>query len=257
MRKLFTIALLLAIPAAILLAQDGTEIMIKVYDRPDGDDYTGSMRMTLINKRGSERVREMKIYSKDKGEDTWNLTYFLAPADVRGTGFLQYEYDDADREDDRWLYLPALKKSRRISGSADGDSFMGSDFTYDDWGERNVADDLHELLREEEHAGYTCWVVESKPVDEDDQYSRIVSWIRQDNFVELKVDFYDRAGELLKTLIVEDIQQVGGYWTPFKMTMTNVQDEHRTIIEQLDISYDQGLDDSLFRVSTLERGRIR
>jgi outer membrane lipoprotein-sorting protein len=251
------IALLIPGTTSLLAQQTGAEIMQMAYDRPDGDDYSGNMRMTLINKRGSTRVREMKIYSKDEGEDTKSLTYFTKPADVRGTGFLQYEYDDPEKEDDRWLYLPALKKSRRITGSSDDDSFMGSDFTYDDWGGRTLEEDTHKLLREETLDGEACWVIESKPKDEDNQYSRFVSWIRQNSYVEKKVEFYDRRGELLKILNVEELKQVSGYWTPFRMVMKNVQDEHQTIIEQLDIEYDQGLSDSLFRVSSLERGRIR
>ncbi len=238
-------------------AQDSTEIMHKVYNRPDGDDFQGTMRMTLINHRGSRRVREMAVYSKDYLDDTRALTFFQAPADVRGTGFLQYEYDNSGKEDDRWLYLPALKKSKRISGSSDSDSFMGSDFTYDDWGGRELEDDTHTLLREELLDGHAVWVIESKPVNDDDPYSRFITWVRKDTYVEIKAEYYDRSGELLKVLNVADVRQVDGYWTIFKMTMKNVQDDHQTVIEQLDISYDQGLDDNLFRVSSLERGRIR
>lgn len=238
-------------------AQDSTEIMHKVYNRPDGDDFQGTLRMTLTNQRGSQRVREMVVYSKDYLDETRALTFFEAPADVRGTGFLQYEYDGSAKEDDRWLYLPALRKSKRISGSSDSDSFMGSDFTYDDWGGRELEDDIHTLLREESIEGYPVWVIESKPVDEEDIYSRFITWIRKDAHIEVKTEYYDRSGELLKVLNVLDIRQINGYWSIFKMIMKNVQDNHQTLIEQLDINYDQGLDDNLFRVSSLERGRIR
>jgi outer membrane lipoprotein-sorting protein len=236
---------------------DGYQVAKMVDQRPDGDDYTGTMKMTLINKRGSSRVREFKMFSLDFEEGTKGLTYFTAPADVRGTGFLQYEYDNPDKEDDRWLYLPALKKSRRISGSSDSDSFMGSDFTYDDWGGFDLEENKYELLREETISGHECWVLKVTPIDEDSIYSSYKTWIRKDALLDIKVEYFDRSGAMLKTLTVDDLRNIDGYWTPFKMTMKNVQDDHTTVIEQLDISYDTGLDSSLFRVSSLERGRVR
>ncbi len=257
MKSLRMFLMLIIVAPLPVLAQDATEIMRQFYDRPDGDDFQGTLRMTLINHRGSQRVREMAVFSKDDPGGTRSLTFFETPSDVRGTGFLQHEYDEPGKEDDRWLYLPALKKSKRISGSSDGDSFMGSDFTYDDWGGRKLEDDTHVLLREESIDGHPVWVIESTPIDEDDTYSRFITWLRRDSYVEMKTEFYDRSGELLKTLETGEVRQIDGYWTVLDMTMENVQDNHRTFIEQLDIAYDQGLGDGIFRVSTLERGRIR
>ena len=125
----------------------GRDIMLKVHDRPDGDDQKGVMQMTLINKRGKMRKRTVLFLSKDYGKDSKSITYFQSPADVKGTGFLSWEYDDPSKDDDRWLYLPALKKTRRISGSSKNDYFMGTDFTYDDLGDRSVDEDNHELLK--------------------------------------------------------------------------------------------------------------
>lgn len=116
----------------------GRDIMLKVYDRHDGNDQKGTMHMTLINRRGRTRERTVLFLSKDYGKDTKSITYFESPADVKGTGFLQSEYDDPSKEDDRWLYLPALKKVRRITGSSKNEYFMGTDFTYDDIGKRAV-----------------------------------------------------------------------------------------------------------------------
>jgi hypothetical protein len=235
----------------------GRDIAIKVHDRPEGDDRKGIMHMTLINRRGRTRERAVLFLSKDYGEDSKSITYFQSPADVKGTGFLQYEYDDPSKEDDRWLYLPALKKIRRITGSSKSEYFMGTDFTYDDMGDRSVDEDNHKLLRKEEKDGQKFWVVESRPKDRDYMYSKTVKWIRQDSLIPVKVEFYDRQENLLKILTVIDIKKQDGFWTMFKMVMDNIQEKHKTILDIKEIHYNTGLKDSLFRVSTLERGRIK
>ncbi len=235
----------------------GRDIALKVYDRPDGDDQRGIMHMTLINRRGRTRERTLLSFSKEYGKDSKSLMFFQSPADVKGTGFLQYDYDDPDQEDDRWLYLPALKKVRRISGSSKNDYFMGTDFTYDDMGNRAVEEDHHKLLREEEVDSLKCWVLESTPKDEDYMYSRTVRWIRQDALLPVKVEFYDRHGNLLKALTIPDIRKQDGFWAMFRMEMDNLQEKHKTILEIEEIHYNVGLKDNLFRVSTLERGRIK
>ena len=100
----------------------GRDIMIKIDERPEGDDQKAIMKMTLINKRGKTRERSVLMYSKKYGKDSKSLMYFQSPADVKGTGFLAWEYDDPEKNDDQWLYLPALKRPRRISGSSENDS---------------------------------------------------------------------------------------------------------------------------------------
>ena len=235
----------------------GHDIMIKVDNRPDGDDRTMTMNMTLINKRGKTRERSVLSYSKDYGKDSKALIYFKQPADVKGTGFLSWEYDDPDKDDDRWLYLPALKKVRRISGSSKNEYFMGTDFTYDDMGNRSVDEDDHTLLREEEIDGTVYWVVESKPKNKDDMYSKVIKWIRQDALMSVKVEFYDKQANLLKILTVPDIRKQDGFWTAFKMEMQNIQEKHKTILKVTEMHYNQGLKDNFFRVSTLESGKIR
>ena len=235
----------------------GRDIALKVHDRPDGDDQRGVMHMTLINRRGRTRERTLLSFTKEYGKDSKSLMFFQSPADVKGTGFLQYDYDDPDKEDDRWLYLPALKKVRRISGSSKNDYFMGTDFTYDDMGNRAVEEDHHKLLREEEVDSLKCWVLESTPKDEDYMYSRTVRWIRQDALLPVKVEFYDRHGNLLKALTIPDIRKQDGFWAMFRMEMDNLQEKHKTILEFKEINYNVGLKDNLFRVSTLERGRIK
>jgi len=213
------------------------------------------MTMQLINHLGAIRKRTILSYSMDLGKDSKSIMLSQSPADVKGTGFLSWQYDDPDRDDDKWLYLPAMKKVRRISGSsAKQENFMGSDFTYDDMGGRNVDEDEHQLLKEESWDGTPCWVVESRPLEEDALYSKTISWIRQDALVPVKVEFYDRMGKLLKTLVASDVSRESGYWTPRKLEMTHHQRNHRTLILMEHIEYDIAMNESLFTVPSLERG---
>ena len=235
----------------------GKDIMLKVDNRPDGDDRKSIMHITLINRRGRTRERTVLSYQKDYGKDTKAIMYFQKPADVKGTGFLSYEYDDPTKDDDRWLYLPALKKVRRISGSSKNDYFMGTDFTYDDMGGRSVDEDSHKLLRNEEVNGFKCWVVESVPKDKDYMYSKTIKWIRQDSYLAAKIDYYDRMGSLMKILSASDVKKHKGFWTIFKTKMNNIQEKHKTILELEEMQYNTNVKDSMFRVSTLERGRLK
>ena len=252
--------LTLCIGIQMLPAQEnltGRDIMLRADERPDGDDRKSVMHMTLINKRGKTRERTILSYSKDYGPDTKTLMYFQQPADVKGTGFLAWEYEDASKDDDRWLYMPALKKVRRISGSSKNDYFMGSDFTYDDMGDRAVDEDTHQFLREESFEENLCWVVESIPKEDDYMYSKVIYWIRQDAYIAAKIEYYDRQGKLMKTLTCPDVRQTRGFWTIYQFKMDNFQEKHQTILEMEEIEYDTGIEDNMFRVSNLERGRIQ
>lgn len=232
------------------------EIMVMVDERNDGDDSQSNLEMTLTNHRGVSRVREMRSYRKDFGDDSKQVMVFLSPADVEGTGYLSWEYDDSSRDDDRWLYMPALRSSRRISGSSSNDYFMGSDFTYDDMGDRKVDEDTHTIHGEENLDGHVCWVVESVPVDSGDMYNRRMIWVRQDNNVVVKVEYYDLIG-LMKVFTANNIRLVDGIWTIHVMHMDNIRDEHQTTLVMSNVAYNQGLDDNIFTVTAIERGRVR
>ncbi len=263
-RAISTLLLILVATASAATASTGVaadltgrDIAVMVDERPDGDDRKGTMTLTLTNSRGKTRVRSVTSFDKDYGLDSRSLMYFEAPADVKGTAFLQFEYEDPERQDDKWLYMPALRRTRRIAGSSKNEYFMGTDFTYDDLGDRSVDEDVYELLREEEFGGHECWVLEAVPVDEDYMYSRVVRWIRKDVLLPARVEFYERQGKLLKILTVVDVREVDGFWSIYEMEMENVLEEHRTRIAYEDLHYNIGLSDDLFRVSTLERGRIQ
>lgn len=235
----------------------GREIIQMMEENPDGENRKSLMTMQLVNHRGAVRERTILSYSMDLGKDSKSIMFFQSPADVKGTGFLSWQYDDPDRDDDKWLYLPAMKKVRRISGSsARKENFMGSDFTYDDMGGRSVDEDEHMLAGEASLDGSPCWIIESKPLEKDPVYSKTLSWIRQDALLPVKVEFYDRMGKLLKTLIASDISKENGYWITGKLEMTNHQRNHRTLITMEKIEYDIAMNESLFTVPSLERGLV-
>ncbi|QZE15413.1 outer membrane lipoprotein-sorting protein [Halosquirtibacter laminarini] len=260
MKLRYTLLMLLMCVGIILHAQTGRSIIEKVYDRPDGDTRSSEFTMKLINKRGKERSRKIASYSMDVGKqmkDTKTMMFFEYPGDVKGTGFLTWDYDDVDKEDDKWLYLPAMKKTRRISGSsAKKDFFMGSDFTYDDMGSRNIDEDTHKLLREETLNGCDCWVVESVSKDRRDIYSRKLWWIRKDINMAIKVDYYDRSNQIQRRLVVSDIKKIDGFWIGCKLHMKNLQSKHQTIMVIENPKFNVAVNKNDFTVSKLERGSL-
>ncbi len=138
---IFVLTLLVAaIPFAFAEDPEARAIMEKVDARDEGDNQTSIMEMILIDKRGNQRVRRIATFSKDKTEDTFRLMFFQHPADVKDAAFLTWDYDDPNRDDDQWLYLPALRKTKRIASRDKSGSFMGSDLTYSDMTDRNLED---------------------------------------------------------------------------------------------------------------------
>jgi outer membrane lipoprotein-sorting protein len=201
--------------------------------------------MTLINRQGEQRVRNLQQYTKDYGEVEKKIMFFLSPADVKGTSFMNWSYIDG-RDDDQWIYLPALRRIRRISSDGKSDYFMGSDFTYDDLGERHPDEDNHKLTGEEIIDGKACYVVESIPKDGGYMYSRTVTWVMKDNLLGLKREFYDERGRHLKTLTIKDYDQIDGFWTILETEMKNVQRDHTTHMKFSNIKINRGIPDRMF-----------
>ncbi len=256
MKKLFLLAaVLLAAYSVDAQTLSGRDIVKKVKDNPDGNTRYAKMDLVLEKANGSKRERKVESWAMDIGEDTKTMMFFTYPGDVKGTGFLTWNYDEIGKDDDKWLYMPALKKTRRISGSSSKtDYFMGTDFTYDDMGDRNIDEDDHKLLREEKCNGFDCYVVESVPKDKREIYSKRISWIRKDCFMGVKVEYYDKLGALHRVLNISDIKQVQGFWTRGKMVMENVQTKHKTVITFSDMKYELKIDSEMFNVAKLEKG---
>lgn len=233
----------------------GKEIMQKVKDRENGETRYATIEMSLIQKSGRKRVRKMESWSMDVGKDTKTIMFFSYPGDVKGTGFLTWDYDDTKKVDDKWLYLPAMKKTRRISGkSSKTDYFMGSDFTYNDMSARSVDEETHKFLAEEVVDGHKCWKIQSSPKDKDEIYAYRITWIRQDCLMVVKAEYYDKLNKLHRKLSISNIEKMQGLWTMHDMQMENVQTGHKTIISMNNQKFNVKVQTNLFTVSMLEKG---
>ncbi|MCK4233569.1 outer membrane lipoprotein-sorting protein [candidate division WOR-3 bacterium] len=253
--QLIIVAIFLA-AATSTFAQEkitGLKVIENVYELPTGKDTQTDLTMTLINSRGDKRVRKIKQFIKDFGKIEKKIMFFTSPADVRNTSFMNWSYDKEGKDDDQWIYLPALKKVKRISSDSKSDYFMGSDFTYDDLGDRYPSEDSHKLLKEENVKGENCYVVESIPNEEEYMYSRTVTWIIKDKWIGLKKEFYDEDGELLKILTVKKYEKISGYWTILQTEMRNVQKDHTTKMELKNVIIDSGIPDNKFTERMMKR----
>ena len=217
------------------------------------------MSMVLINEKGQTRERKSTTLQKlqSNGSDSNLLVRFSYPTDIKGTGFLQIEHSDGD--DDQWIYLPALKKSRRLVASNKKDSFVGSDFSYGDVSLPKVDLYRHTLLRSETVGGYDCYVVESVPISEavssSSGYSKKTLWVRKDDFIEAKVEYFDLSGRLLKTQTTADHQLVESEpkrWLVKQREMTNHQSGHKTILKFERIEGGTAVNENLFSTRYLE-----
>ena len=256
MKKIIIILLALLVAGIVLSAQEitGLQIVENVYNRPTGNDQTADLTMSLVNSRGDERVRIISQFLKDFGDLEKKIMFFVSPADVYNTSFMNWSYDEVGKDDDQWIYLPALKRVKRISSDSKSDYFMGSDFTYDDLGDRHPSADVHKLLREEEIDGEMCYVVESNPKEEEYIYSKTITWIMKDNWIGKKKEFYDEDDELLKTLTVKESVTFDEVIIITLSQMHNVQSDHKTIMKLENVEIDTGVADNKFTERMMKRG---
>lgn len=252
-----------ALAPALVRADDAKarEIMRKVNDRDDGDNQTAELQMVLIDKGGNQRVRELKSFSKDKGKDSLSVSFFLSPADVKDTGFLTYDYDEPGKDDDQWLYLPALRKTKRIASSDKSGSFMGSDFNYSDMTRPDLEDYDFTLKREVEIDGVKTWEIEGVPRKEETSdetgYSKGVAWVRQDNYVLIRAVRWVYKSSRMKFMQVKKLEKIDGIWTPLEMEMVSREGRdtvHSTVLRFNDVRYNQKLGEDFFTVRQLEKG---
>jgi outer membrane lipoprotein-sorting protein len=242
-------------------ALTGREIIEKVDARDDGDNMTADQEMILVDKKGHKRVRKMKAFNKDRGRDTLRLMFFLAPADVKDTGFLTYDYYSGEKDDDQWLYLPALKKTKRIASSDKSSAFMGSDFSYADMTRRVLDEWNYKLLKEVEVRGKKCWLIEALPknrvVEDRYGYSRSIVFIRQDIYMGIRAVHWVKEGKKLKYFDMKQVQKIDGIWTGTLLDMKTTKNRktlHRTFLKFKNVRFNQEIEEGLFTVRQLEAG---
>ncbi len=255
------------ISAAIMLpekafALSGREIMEKVNDRDVGNRSISEMEMILIDKKGNKRVRKLKSYGLEQGKNSKSLMFFITPADVKNTGFLTYDYDESGKEDDQWLFLPALRKTKRIAAGDKSGSFMGSDLNYSDMSSPDL--DLYDytLMKETEVKGNKVWqikyVPKTKAEAEKSGYSKSVVFIRQDNYVMIRGVRWVYKKKRNKYLDVRKLEKIDGIWISTEMHVTTKSGKktlHKTILKQNNIKFNQvEVNEDLFTIRRLEKG---
>lgn len=236
--------------------EKGRNIMIEMDKRDSGwQDMQASMQMILRNAQGEESIREIRMKSLEQENDgDKSLTIFDEPKDVKGTAFLSFSH--IDKDDDQWLYLPALGRVKRISSSNKSGPFMGSEFSYEDMGSFEIDKYSYRFIQEEACGNLTCYVVESFPKDKTSGYTRRISWVDNSEYRMQKLDFYDRKNSLLKTLSFEGYQQYAGqFWRADKLKMQNHQNGKSTELVWSGYQFKSGLDDADFNKNALKRAR--
>lgn len=235
-------------------------IVDQINQQSDGEQVTQQLTMTTIDRTGKERTRKTQGYRKYFGDEKRTLLIYSSPANVRGTAFLTYDYKNPQQQDDQWLYLPALRKVRRISASDRGDYFLGTDLTYEDIKkERKIeaTDYQFTTLQQETQSSSTTYLIEAIPRTSDiaDElgYGRYQFWVNSNNWVIYAAEYWDPKGEKLKSLKAEDIRQVNGIWTRHKLTIQNHKTGHQTIFTVEEADYQSPIKDSLFTTSTMSR----
>jgi len=243
------VALLPLVLASQAWAFTGEEVMRKsqaAFLYP-GKDFKARVVMKLINKDGQERVREMTMLRKntgDAGGDQKYFMYFFQPADVKEMAFMIHKYPA--RDDDRWMFIPAINMVKRIAAQDKRSSFVGSDFTYEDVSGRDIEDDTHALEREEKVGSRDCYVVKSTPKGADADFGSKTTWVDKANFLPLKEEQSDKKGARYKQFSADEVTNVKSIPTVVKRTMKNLQTGHRTEVAYLKTDYDLGIEDSLF-----------
>jgi len=237
-------------------AELGRQIAVDADRRDSGwGDSVATLRMILRNRHGQESTREMRSKNLEVDDDGDKLlVIFDQPADVQNTAFLTFTHGEG--ADDQWLYLPALKRVKRIASKNKSGPFMGSEFAYEDLTSQEVDKYTYKWLRDETVDGVELFVIERYPVDENSGYTRQVVWIDKHEYRTWKIDFYDRKGDLLKTLRYMSYQEyLGEYWRPDVMHMVNHQTGKSTTLEWNEYEFQTGLRERDFNKNSLARAR--
>lgn len=261
-KLLFLLGVGASLLSTVAIADDATArtIMEKVDARDDGKTLEQEMLMVLIDKNGNERTRDLKSYAKDLGEDEQKTMFFKSPADVKNTAFLTYDYDDSAKDDDQWLYLPALKKVKRIPSTDKSSSFMGSDFSYFDMTERDLENYDFKLLKETNVRGHDAWMIESTPrnqkVIDESGYEKSIAIVRKDNYMVVRAINFMSNGKK-KYLDLTKIHEQDGIWLVDEMSMTTKKGNntlHKTVLSFSNEILNGTIEDDVFTTRRLEKG---
>ncbi len=218
-------------------------------------DSSAVLEMILKNQHGETSTRKMRMKSiEQKGDGDKSLNIFDSPRDVKGTAFLSFSHPVGN--DEQWLYLPALKRVKRISSRNKSGSFMGSEFSFEDLTSFEVDKYTYKYLRDELVDGDICWVVVQYPIDKYSGYKKRIVWIDQSEHRIRKTDFYDRKDTLLKTLTMTNFHHINkAFWRPQILSMVNHQSGKSTVLNFSEYVLSTGLNEKDFNKNALKRAR--
>lgn len=235
------------------MAIDGKTIAQRVYNRDDGETSHSLTQMRLTDKRGKTRQRTLLSIAKDFGPLRKVYTRFSSPADIKGTVFLVWE--NQDRDDDQFLYLPALKRLRRIVSRQKKSRFVNSDFTYEDMQRKKPDESHHRLVQSVHFANRDCWVLESIPKKGTSQYKKWVTWVDKEYLLPHKVEYYSKKGKLFKRLLSKNIKKIDDIWTALDVEMHDLKKRHTTRMRIKKIHYNRKVNNIVFSQSFAKKGR--
>ena len=239
-----------------IFAQTAKEISNKAIDAVDFKAMEMTLTLKIYDAKGRERIRQISNASKKFGEINKTIMKFTAPADVKGTAILIY--DNKNKDDDMWIYMPALHKTRRIVSGEKGKSFMSSEFTNADMSKPNMNDFDYKILSSETYNGHSCWKIETSCKDEDIEdengYSRRIAWIEKETYLCHKIEFYDLSGDLHKIQTIEQYKaQSNGKYFAFYMKMENKQNGRKSVIIINKFQIGSTLTENIFTPAMLEK----
>jgi hypothetical protein len=256
--------IILMLFSSVAVAQSALDIMKKVDVRDDGDSVSAIMQMVLIDKQGKKRVRKMRTFSQDIDADTEHKSvFFLSPSDVKNTAFLTFDYDNQD--DDQWMYLPALKKTKRIPASDKDSAFMGSDFSYADMTKVDIDDYNYKIIKQTSikrpSGKVPVWVISSIPkskktIDETG-YTKTTLYVRQDNYMVTRAKFYLKKSSRVKYMDIKKLEKINNIWMAMQTTMTTKQGKqmlHKTITSNTDVRVNEPIEQDVFSIRAIEKG---
>ncbi|VAW89601.1 hypothetical protein MNBD_GAMMA17-399 [hydrothermal vent metagenome] len=251
-----------ALPA-VTFAQlpSGDEIANHINARDEGQSVTRTLIMEMTDKRGKQRIRKTRGFRKYYGDEKRTVIYYRSPKNVKDTAFMIYDYADSTIDDDQWLYLPAMRKVRRISASDRGDYFLGTDFTYEDIKQESkvsIEDYTRKTIGEEMIDGHQTFIVESTPIDKATAkelgYNKVKQWVDAEIWIVRKAEFTGLRNRPLKTIYTKAIKQVQGIWSAHLIEAENHKTRHTTKFIFSDIDYQTEISDDLFTERALRRG---
>ena len=243
---MFKIFVIITLSLTHLLSMSNFDVSQKSDDVMSGfEDSVSHMQMKLINARGQEKIRTMAMKVLEGKKSDKSLMEFLTPADVKGTKFLNYEH--VQKDDDQWLYLPALKRVKRISSKKKSGAFMGSEFSYEDLSAFNVNKYIYKgEAKEGSIDAKSVYIVNAKPVSKYSGYTKLISYVAKDTFLIQKIEYFDRKKQLLKTAYFSDYKKFGEVNRIGTIRMQNIQNDKVTILVWSEEKIKTGLKDKHF-----------